>query len=376
KAEAISAREEAVKNSRAKTKFLAAASHDLRQPLNAMGFFIEALQQEQDPAEGHKLVDKINASATSLRDLLNALLDISRIESGILHPEWENFPIDRLLGHIADDYKLVFAEKNIDFSYVPSSAWVKSDSPMLERMVRNIIENALQHSARAKILLGCRLRGEMVSIEIRDQGPGIPLPMQEKIFEEFYQIDNPERDRRKGLGLGLAVVSGLSRELGHDINIWSEPGKGVCFKILVPGATEEIILPGEEIQADRTPPPNVTILIVDDDPASLDAMARMCCRWDYDVLAAGSLDQALDLIDADRRPDVIITDHRLQKGLTGSEAIDRIRRRIHNDCPAIIVTGDTAPERLSDAQKAGFPLLHKPVLPARLRATLQNITPD
>ena len=366
------ARSEAEKANLAKSKFLASASHDLRQPLHAISLFIEALRAERDPERAVTVLNHLQTSAQSLENLFNELLDISKLEAGLFKPEIRVVSLHELFDKLERELRPVAEEKGLELCFVDTGRWVESDPGMLGRILRNIIANAIRHTERGAVLVGCRRRGEQVAVAVCDTGPGIAPEHHEAIFREFYQLGNPERDRRKGLGLGLAIVDGLCRVLGHRIELKSRPGHGSTFTIVLPEAA------GPADEAESTPRPvaaldltGFSVLVVDDDPDILLAMREVLLRWGCIVRTAASPGEAVSLIDADDfRPEMIVADYRLREGRTGSEAVARIRERLGRSIPAAILTGDTAPERLREVDASGLLLLHKPVQPARLRAAL------
>jgi CheY-like chemotaxis protein len=238
----------------------------------------------------------------------------------------------------------------------------------------NLVSNAIRYTDRGGILVGCRPWRSGVQISVWDTGRGIPVEQQENVFQEFVQLHNPERDRGKGLGLGLAIVSRLGRLLGHRIGLRSRPGRGSVFTIVVP--------PGNPRLAQISPPPplpgllaeDALVVLVDDEEAILQGMAELFDNWKLDLVAARSAEEALRLLEAaGRTPDVIVSDYRLPGDSDGLQVIARLRQHFHSDIPAVLVTGDTAPASIQAINQAGFPILHKPLRPARLRALLTHL---
>jgi signal transduction histidine kinase/CheY-like chemotaxis protein len=367
-------KEAAERANTAKTRFLAAASHDLRQPLHAMGLLVAALKEKVRGADKHRIVSQLGASTEALRDLLNALLDISRLDAGVVHPRLADCSVQDLFERLAHDYAAEAAEKKLTLRFVPTRAWVRCDPTLLERIVRNLVSNAIRYTDRGGVVVGCRRCGELRRIEAWDSGVGIASKELNNIFHEFYQVGNPERDRSKGLGLGLAIAQRLARLLGHRIDVVSVPGKGSVFSLTVPGGTP--VSPDRGISTQVAPERlrRALVVVIDDELAIREATQTLLSGWGCDTLLADSGDAALATLSrADRRPEVIIADYRLRDGETGVEVIERLKAGHGRDIPAIIVTGDTAPDRLREAQASGFYLLHKPIAPARLRTLLSRI---
>ena len=355
----------------AKSKFLAAASHDLRQPLQAMNLFIEALRNERDPQRAGPVWVHLSASAQALEGLLNELLDISRLEAGLLDPQLRIVSLQEVFDALERELEPLAEEKGIELGFVATRLKVASDRNMLSRILRNIISNAIRYTEQGAVLVGCRRKDGRVAIAICDTGPGIEPEFHQAIFREFYQLRNPERDRRKGLGLGLAIVDGLCRILDHPLELKSRVGHGSTFLVHVPIAAGEVAHL-EEIEASVSASLHgYAILVVDDEPAIRQAMAKVLGGWGCQVLAAESAQDALSqLATSGFLPDAIIADYRLREGRSGTEAIADIRRALGRAVPAAILTGDTAPARLREASASGLMLLHKPVQPARLRSVL------
>ena len=363
----------------AKSRFLAAASHDLRQPVHALGMFVSALRDRVMDAEAERLVGHIDGSVEALDSLFVALLDISRLDAGIVQTQIEPFAVGPMLERICADHAGEAAAKGIRLALHPCSAMVQSDAVLIERIVRNIVANAVRCTRSGRVVVGCRRRGPRLVIEVWDTGRGIARDQQKRVFEEFYQLDNPERDRAKGLGLGLAIVRRLSLLLDCPVTLVSEPGKGSVFRIAVP-------LPQASPPSSEARPAAATaaaaaaatsgglILVVDDEFAIQEAMRSLLVGWGYEIIVAGSCAQMLELIaDCPARPDLIICDYRLRDGENGIETILRLQSEFNAEIPAMLITGDTGPDRLQEAQASGFLLLHKPVPRGRLRAAIGNL---
>jgi len=359
---------------RAKTRFLAAASHDLRQPLHALNLFVAQLRTETDPAERIRVTGQIDAAVTAMNGLFDALLDISKLDAGALAPELTTFPVAHLLKHIETTSAPEAREKGLRLRFVPCDAWVRSDFILLQRILLNLVSNAIRYTAGGGVVVGCRRRGQRLRIEVWDSGIGIAENQRQNIFREFYQVADPQRNRRRGpgLGLGLAIVDRLCRLLDHRLELVSTPGRGSRFAVSLPS----VAAPQEAIEHSKAPADPVSgklIVVIDDDALALDAMRGLLRSWGCLVVTAGSEGSALaSLAGDDQRPDLIISDYGLADGHTGVEAIQRLRSALRAPIPAFLVTGDIAPERLREASANGFHLLHKPVGPMALRAMLNQ----
>lgn len=358
----------------AKSKFLAAASHDLRQPLHALILFVSALNERASADQTRKIVESINVSAQALEKLFAALLDISRLDAGVIQPRLHDFRLQELFDLLSNDYALEAQNKGLKFSCTPTDAVVHTDPQLLERILRNYLSNAIRYTARGQVALRCVKQDEAVQIEVADSGKGIPLDKQEEIFQEFHQLENPERDRTKGLGLGLAIVDRLAKLLKHPISVTSSLTAGSVFRVIIPSgdvlAAGPLNAPSTESGADLS---GMLVLVIDDEVNIREGMNTLLSQWGCELILAGSEDEAVELLRRDGVvPDVVIADYRLREEKTGIQAIRRIHAECGIDIPALIIAGDTAPERLREVAASGFPLFHKPVTPSQLRAFLHQ----
>jgi two-component system, sensor histidine kinase len=360
---------EAERANRAKSRFLAAASHDLRQPLQAVTMFVAALKANTRAPDSLDIIRSIQASLRATNDLLDALLDVSRLDAGVLQPKLRPVAVVDLVERIADAFVQPAADKGLKLRVFPIAAQITTDPALLDRVLLNLLSNAVRYTEKGGVLFGCRRRGSRLRFEVWDSGIGIPPENLHQVFEEFYQIGNPERDRTRGLGLGLAIVDRVAKLLGYEIEVRSVPNRGSMFAVEVPLATarEEIAAPA----ADGID--GACLLAIDDEPMQLKAMAALFRNWGCTVLAASSAEDALaQLAETPQRVDAIIADYRLRDGVTGAEAITRVREALRKAIPGIILTGDTEPARLIEAQASGFDLLHKPVDTEKLLASLRH----
>jgi signal transduction histidine kinase/ActR/RegA family two-component response regulator len=356
----------------AKSRLLASASHDLRQPVHALGLFVTALRQHKMNQEMRQVVEHIAGSVEALDDLFTALLDISRLDAGIIRSHPVAFAIQDVLDRICRDLAAEAVAKGVRLILHRTTATVETDPLLIERVLRNLISNAVRYTDHGRIVVGCR-RGARLAVQIWDTGRGIPEDQRERIFQEFYRVANQERDHAKGLGLGLAIVRRLTILLDCPLTLRSEPGRGSVFMVAIPYATKA----AQAIAAAEAPamPGGGLILVIDDDPAIREAMRGLLSNWGYETLVAGSGSEMIEkLSTCSETPRLIISDYRLSGGDNGAAVIERLRSEFNEDIPAMLITGDTAPNRLREAQSSGFLLLHKPVASAKLRAAIGNLT--
>jgi signal transduction histidine kinase/CheY-like chemotaxis protein len=361
---------------RYKSHFLASASHDLRQPLHALNLFVAQMMGEPDAAERSRLVGRIDAAVGAMNELFEALLDMTKLEAGILEPNFAKFPVSRPLERVETTFAGAARKKGLRLRVVHSGAWVASDPILLERILLNLVSNAVRYTERGGVVVGCRRRGNALRIDVCDTGAGIPEGERQHIFGEFYQLAGTDRARSGGLGLGLAIVDRLGRLLGHSVELDSRPGYGSRFSISVPLATRPRMASETEVPSSAIADParGKRVIVIDDDALVLEGMRGILESWGCQVDTAASGDAALAALEhGGRAPDLIISDARLADGETGIEAIERLRTAARSPIPAFVITGDTAPERLREASAAGFHLLQKPVSPMTLRTTLNRL---
>ncbi|MGH7122924.1 MAG: ATP-binding response regulator, partial [Stellaceae bacterium] len=365
-------RELALANS-AKSRFLAAASHDLRQPMHALGLFVAQLLAKPQTLEQRRLVDRIHASSQAMNALLDSLLDISRLDAGAVTPQAIDFPLDRLFARMRAEFEPLAQEKGLELRIASTNVWLRSDPVLLGRIVQNLVSNAVRHTPRGGVLVGCRHCGAAVRVDVIDTGPGIPEEEREHVFREFYQLANPEHDRSKGLGLGLAIVERIARLLGHRLEIASRAGYGSRFSLTVlRGASRSIAAPLEPIETGI--PRGALVALIDDDALAREAMRGLISSWGCEVVSATSVaEAALDLAAYRCMPDLIVADYRLAGGGTGLQAIAQLRSAFAARIPACLVTGDTSSDVLGEIESAGFHALTKPVAPLRLRALVSQL---
>jgi len=368
------ARQTAEAANAAKSRFLAAASHDLRQPLQAMFLFthtlLESAQAGQriDPA----LAGKLRSSCEGLEMLLDSLLDLSQVEAGALKVELGNTRLQPIFERIRHEFADQAAAKGLHLRLVPTVHHVLSDAPLLERMVRNLVVNALRYTEQGGILIGCRRHGDKLRIEVRDSGIGIAPEAMVRIFSAFYQVANPERDRQKGLGLGLSIVDALASQLGHRINVRSRPGKGSVFAIELSPAPQNIIGYGEAVPVNDVLRGKL-VVVMDDEAQVRDAMAALLQHWGCFVVQGENAEESFAAMAAaglTMVPSVILVDWRLREGREGYQEAKHLESHFGQAIPTLIITGDTEPEAFEQQE---LPVMRKPVQGFRLRAQLDYL---
>lgn len=358
----------------AKSRFLAAASHDLRQPLHAMGLFLSALgNREHDPRK-LEIIEDMGKSTEALNGLFNSLLDVSRLDAEIIEFNPTHLPAASMFDGLRAQFMQQALEKNINLQIEGGSHVLFSDHILLERVLRNLMSNAIQYTSAGSISLLCsdNVDGAKV-ITLKDTGIGIPADSREDVFSEYYQLNNPARDRSKGLGLGLAIVRRLCELMDLLLEMDSVEGKGTTFRLHVPGGDPARIVAANRSLASKSAEGRI-VLVVDDEPQVLQSMRHMLEGWGCEVMLAESARDALKVIALSAEiPEVILSDYRLRDNDNGVDAVAAIRESLETRIPAIIITGDTSPERLKEVKKTGLQLMHKPVNPDELHETMQRL---
>lgn len=352
-----------------KSRFLAAASHDLRQPIHAQGLFLEVLQTTDLSRHQRELVHSISLATTATTEMLNTLLDYSRIEAGVIEAQPKAFRLQSLLSKIENELAPLANNKGLLYRSPETHYVVYSDPALVELILRNLVSNAIRYTHHGGVVILCRKRQSRLSLEIWDSGIGIPSSQFENIFSEFQQLGNSERDRQKGLGLGLAIVRKMVNLLGLELQLASRPGRGSVFKLSLPLTQIAVLADDISTVVQKIQLLHAHILVIDDDAIVRQAMAQLLTEWGCDCDLAESEEESLAMA-CQRQPDLIISDYRLRDHCKGTDVIRAIRNACNAEIPAILVTGDTAPVRLREAAASGLPLMHKPVSPTLLYAEL------
>ena len=381
--------------SRAKTQFLASASHDLRQPVHSLSLLSEGLRQEVTSDRGQQLATHIRSAVTSIDDLLGKLLDISRLDAGDVHAEVTDFPLDALLNSLIIEARPVAEAKGLKLSIKPCRYAVRSDPVLLGNILRNLITNAIKYTESGEVAVTAEVgRPGQLLVRVSDTGMGIPKDQQEKIFQEFVQLNNPERDRQKGLGLGLSVCRRLANLLGHELQVRSEPGKGSEFTLTVAIAHEVSADTPADMVSDTSDVysgapsglkpqvsadaifAGVNVLLVEDDAMVRESTEQLLAGWGCEVRAYADAQAGLAMLEAEPHwADILISDYRLPGAMDGQDLIRHIQTQLSPELPVLMITGDTAPERIKALADDGIVVLHKPVRPGFLRnAMRQSLT--
>jgi signal transduction histidine kinase/CheY-like chemotaxis protein len=353
-----------------KTRFLAAASHDILQPLNAARLYVTSLVERQDGGENSRLVENIDDSLESIEEILGALLDISRLDAGAMTPSITRFRMGDLMRSLEIEFAPIARAKGLNLTFVPCSLPVESDRTLLRRLLQNFISNAIKYTPRGRVLVGCRRHGQSLKIGVYDTGVGIPPQKRSEIFKEFHRLEQGARIAR-GLGLGLSIVERLARVLHHSIALDANAGGGSVFSVTVPvvkavnytaAVTSETPL--------STPLSGALVACIENDPAILDGMKTLLTAWDAEVIAVTDPEAAIEALESAGRPVTgLLVDYHLDRG-NGLAAIREIRRRFGDNVPAILITADRSPQVRAAARDDNIVVLNKPVKPASLRALL------
>lgn len=376
----VAAKENAERANVSKTRFLAAASHDVLQPLNAAHLSISALAELQTGEEGRKLVRQVERSLETMDDLLRTLLDISKLDAGVVKPDIGNVALDPLLAGLRSDFQPLADKKGLRLRFRPTAATVRSDRTLLRRILQNIVSNAIRYTRQGGVLVGVRSRSGTVRIDIADTGCGIADHEREAVFEEFHRGEVPVEGELSGggLGLGLSIVRRMVDALGHRLSFSSVVGRGTVFRLELPlGAT--IAAEAQGMPAETEGPRGyglfgTKVLLIEDDDAVLEATNALLQRWQCVVRTATSTDTALDALgDTAWIPDIIIADQHLDHGDFGSETITEARAYLQRAVPALLITADASEELQQASRSFGIELMRKPVKPAQLRALLAHL---
>lgn len=377
--ELIKAKETAEEANRSKTRFLAAASHDLLQPLNAARLFLSSLSETQGTDEQHKLIEKLDVAFMSVEELLETLLYISRLDAGAIETNVQDFALHRIFDALETEFRPLAQQKGLDLRFVTTSAVVRSDPKYLRRIVQNLLSNAIRYTREGTVLVGVRRRGDNAVIEVRDTGPGIPQEHMPRIFEEFQRFHGAGERQRHAMGLGLAIVQRAARLLSHRIGVESVSGVGSVFSVEVPLSSGAPAFQEEERGEADTPAADLSnsiVLIIENDIDILEGMVGLLCQWGCQPIPTMSAAEAHETIERmGRLPAVVVADYHLDDE-TGLDAIRGIRAEWQHDVPALIVTADRSSDLQAALEAEGIELLSKPVKPALLQRVIGKLRPS
>src|SRR6202171_4430076 len=361
---------------RGKTQLLAAASHDLRQPLHALGLFAAALAAKVREQELKSLVDNINASVDALERLFSAMMDISKLDAGAVEPVRCSFPLAPLFARVESAFAAVAATRGLRLRVVATQTWVESDPLLLERILFNLVSNAVRYTERGGAVLGVRRRGAFLAIDVCDSGIGIAATERERIFDEFYQIDAAKRHGKQGMGLGLAIIRRLAALLHHEVAFDSASGRGSRFSILVPRAMPDgaVQCAAPALESSRPTLGGALIAVIDDELTVVEGMRAWLAQSGAVVVGAGSgKDMLTALGEHGRHPDLIVADYRLGGGALGTVAVALLRHELGLQIPAMLISGDSSTEAISAMREASLHVLLKPVLPQELHLLVERL---
>ena len=357
---------------RAKTRFFASASHDLRQPMHTLSLFGAALGMRPLDAGSAEIVQHMNTALRSLASQMDALLDISKLDAQVIQVSNEVFSLSGWLARLQQEFAPAAERKGLTLRLdCPPLAYVESDPVLLERVVRNLIDNAIKYTVSGGVSITAERAGELWRVQVRDTGVGIAPEEQARVFEEFYQVGNTERDRAKGLGLGLSIVSRLVDLLDLHLALDSHPGVGSCFSLSITAAEADRQLPPPAAAPRQLELAHLRVLVIDDEEPVRSAMQTLLGGYGCEVVPAAGIREAL-LKSLTQPPDIVLTDLRLRGSDDGIAAVRSLRSAVPG-LPAVLISGDTAPERLREAHAAGLTLLHKPVSAEQLLAAIEGV---
>ncbi|WP_086619680.1 hybrid sensor histidine kinase/response regulator [Erythrobacter tepidarius] len=366
------AKDEADRANLSKTRFLAAASHDLLQPLNAARLFVSALQEKRLAASTRGLVEQTSIALDSVEQLLEALFEISRLDAGAIQPEIRPIALDRILSALRVEFAPLARSRGLAFAVPETDLFVASDAQMLRRILQNLVSNAIRYTTEGSVSVTAEREGEMVTVAVRDTGPGIPVHEQPRVFEEFRRLDATRKV--PGHGLGLAIVQRSCAKLGHSVALESVQGLGSTFSVTMPAARPEMAaLPADPSRKDKPAGASGAILVIDNDQTILAGMRALLENWGHTAITAVDPDHPDVRAAAESGLSLLLADYHLEDGLTGDVAVAKVRALHRGDLPAAILTADRSEEVRASLAAAGLPVLSKPVKPAQLRALLRQI---
>jgi len=362
-----------------KSRFLAATSHDLRQPLHSLGLFLHVLKGKLNLSERKQLMIQTENSKRVLSEQLNTIIDITRIDAGELSVNKQPFQLKDFIAEVVDEFSLSSKKVNCHISMQVTNDWCNTDKVLLARIVRNIISNVIAHCPGATLLIESQRRDNNIELLFIDNGPGLEETDQEIVFSEFYQLNNPERDRNKGLGLGLSIVKRLSKLLNIDLKLSSQKNKGCTFSITLPIYITDLSTGSADMQAETENNLDVAglfIVVVDDESETLEALLSVLKSWECELLLAKTEDELMkEFCSSDYPvPDMLLIDYRLREGRTGFEVIEAVRHHFGKTIPAAIITGDTTLDLESTLTTEDCKILYKPLATEDLKKLLNRVS--
>lgn len=360
-------------------RFVAAASHDLRQPLHALGLYLQAMKSHVVDEQGRSILENSYRSAEALNQLLNSMLDLSRLDAGVIEVNPEHLCLETVFSQLQQSFAPNAQQRQLQLKVSANDTFVLSDPLLLNRVLTNLLSNALYYTEKGSVIMAATAAGDKVTISVKDTGCGIAKKEQELIFDEYYQLHNPERDRTKGLGIGLSIVKRLTPLLKADLTLESAPGKGSNFRLTLPRGDKFLALdkPLENVRQDGKKLHNLSIMVIDDEKDVREGMEAVLDQYVARVVAVESAQSALEfIVDNEWVPGMVIADYRLRNEQTGDSAILQIREELNEDIPAMIITGDTSAARLREAADTGIELLHKPLGADELLAAITRLIGD
>lgn len=374
----VEAKAEAERANLGKTRFLAAVSHDLLQPLSAARLFLAALGETEQTEKSRRLIENTELAFGSVEQLLGSLLEISKLDAGVLRADIRDVPLAAVIGPLVKEFEPIAERKGLELRAVRSSAVGRTDPDLLARIVRNLLSNAVRYTPSGRILVGVRRRGPARIVEVGDTGVGIPSERQDEIFEEFKRLGADADCGDRGFGLGLSIVRRTTKLLGHKVEVRSEPGRGARFLIQIPAGTSRGVSPDPS-----APLPAALgaaaplVLVIDNEEAIQAGMRAMLRHWGYNVICGASAGAVAARLKQQRHaPDLVIADYHLEQRRNGTEAIFQLRREFGSSLPGVIITADRTPRVRQHIAAAGLMMMHKPVQPAQLRSVLRHLIPE
>jgi len=356
-----------------KTRFLTAASHDVLQPLNAARLYVTSLVERELASGEAQLVRNVDASLEAVEEILNILIEISRLDTGRLEPDITSFPLDEVFERLKVEFAPLAREKaELELRVVSTRMWVRTDRRLLRRVLQNLLANAIKYTPKGKVLLGVRRHGSELTVEVCDTGAGIPKSKRAVIFKEFERLEETAASVR-GLGLGLSIVERIGKVLGHQVDLRSVPGKGSIFSVKLPRAAPGVVEPAPvPVSAGRIR--GLNVLCIDNERAVLDGMRVMLSGWGCKVITAQNAAEAIDRLQPGHtKPDIILADYHLDSG-TGLDAVAAVRTAERSHTPVIIISADHTPEVQREIRRRGYAFLRKPLKAAALRALMHQLT--